>query len=278
MGRAAACIEKLLIKDEINMKTIAVITGASGGLGGEFVARLVTEVDELWAIGRNVSKLESLKTKNGLQGEKIIPLQMDLSDIKSFTLLSQKLEHEGGPSVIEIRWLINNAGAGRFAPSTDFTIEELSGNITTHCTAIASICNICIPYMKSGDHIINIASQSAFSPLPYMNLYAATKAFIYSYTRSLGAEIRNTGIVVTAVCPGWIKTGLLPDTLNGKKVKYPLITTADKVAAKAIKDARRGKPVSIYKFSVRFLTWLQRHTSNSFSLRVWCNSVEKFLK
>lgn len=267
-----------MTKKLIDMKTIAVITGASGGLGSEFVARLVTEVDELWAIGRNVSKLESLKARNGSEGQKIIPLQMDLSDVNSFARLSQKLEEEGGPSAIEIRWLINNAGAGRFAPSTDFTTEELSGSITTHCTAIASICNRCIPYMKAGDHIVNIASQSAFSPLPYMNLYAATKAFVYSYTRSLGSEIRDTGIVVTAVCPGWIKTGLLPDTLDGKKVRYPMITTPDKVAAKAIKDARRGKPVSIYKFSVRFITWLQRHTSNSFSLKVWCNSVEKYLK
>ena len=260
------------------MKSIAIITGASGGLGKEFVSRLISEVDELWAVGRNVSKLEALKAENGPQGEKIVPLQMDLSDIKSFDILSSKLESEGGTPEIEIRWLINNAGAGRFGPSKDFTTEELNTSITCHCTAIASICNICIPYMKAGDHLVNIASQSAFSPLPYINLYAATKAFVYSYTRALGEELRSSGIVVTAVCPGWIKTGLIVESLNGKKVHFPMLTTADKVAAKALKDARRGKPLSIYKFSVRYVAWLQRHTSNSFSIRVWAKLVDKYVK
>ena len=148
------------------MKKIAVITGASGGLGKEFVRHVMNEVDEVWAIGRNVAKLEAMKGEFGEAGSKIIPLQMDLSDTKSYAVLSGRLESEGGASAVEISWLINNAGAGRFAPSTDFSTEELAGNITTHCTAIASICNICLPYMKAGDHLVNVASQSAFSPLP----------------------------------------------------------------------------------------------------------------
>ena len=152
------------------MKKIAIITGASGGLGKEFVSRLISEVDEVWAVGRNVSKLEALKAENGSQGEKIIPLQMDLSDIHSLDTLSSKLTSEGGTSDIEISWLINNAGAGRFGPSKDFSTEELNISITCHCTAIAVICNICIPYMKAGDHLVNIASQSAFSPLPWFTL------------------------------------------------------------------------------------------------------------
>ncbi|SEQ63421.1 hypothetical protein SAMN04487977_10768 [Treponema bryantii] len=260
------------------MKKIAIITGASGGLGKEFVSRLISEVDELWAIGRNVSKLEALKNENGSQGEKIIPLQMDLSDIKSFDILSSKLHSENETDGIEISWLINNAGAGRFGPSKDFSTEELNVSITCHCTAIASICNICIPYMKAGNHLVNIASQSAFSPLPYINLYAATKAFVYSYTRALGEELKDSGIIVTAVCPGWIKTGLIVESLNGKKVHFPLLTTADKVAAKALKDARRGKPVSIYKLSVRYIAWLQKHLNNSISVRVWAKLVEKYVK
>ena len=257
------------------MKKIAVITGASGGLGKELVRQIINDVDEVWSIGRNLSKLEAMKEEFGV---KIIPLQMDLSDIKSYDILSGKLESEGGASALQISWLINNAGAGRFAPSTDFSTEELAGGITTHCTAIASICNICIPYMKAGDHIVNIASQSAFCPLPYMNLYAATKAFVYSYSRALREELHETGIVVTTICPGWIKTALLPETLNGRKVNFPFLVTADKVAAKAIRDARRGKALSIYRFAVRYVSWLQRHCPSSLSIRVWTDSVKKYLK
>lgn len=255
-------------------KRIAIVTGASGGLGKEFVRQIIDDVDELWAVGRNVEKLEGLKASFGA---KIVSLKMDLSDTKSFSKLSDKLKAEEKKSPLQISWLINNAGAGRFGASKDFTTQEISVSVTTHCTAIAAICNICIPYMKAGDHLVNVASQSAFSPLPYMNLYAATKAFVYSYTRALGEELRESGIVVTAVCPGWIKTALLPESLNGRKVKFPLIVTADKVAAKAIKDARRGKPLSIYRFAVRLVAWLQRHTSNSFSVKFWANSVKKYL-
>ena len=260
------------------MKKLAVITGASGGLGKEFVRQIINDVDEVWAIGRNVAKLEAMKGEFGEAGSKIIPLQMDLSDIKSFDVLSGRLDSEGGASAEEISWLINNAGAGRFAPSTDFSTEELAAGITTHCTAIASICNICLPYMKAGDHLVNVASQSAFSPLPYMNLYAATKAFVYSYSRALREELRETGIVVTTICPGWIKTALLPETLNGRKVNFPFLVTADKVAAKAIRDARRGKALSIYRFAVRYVSWLQRHCPSSLSIRVWTDSVKKYLK
>ena len=260
------------------MKKIAIITGASGGLGKEFVSRLISEVGELWAIGRNVSKLEALKVENGSQGEKIIPLQIDLSDTKSYDILSKKLTSEGGPSEIEITWLVNNAGAGRFAPSTDFSTDELSGSITTHCTAVAAFCNICIPYMKRGDIIMNVASQSAFLPLAYINLYASTKAFVYSYTRALRAELEDTGIKIIAVCPGWIKTDLIVDDLNGKKVNYPFIDTADHVAEKAIRAARKGKALSINNFGVRYVTWLQRYMPQKFAINCWKNMVKKFVE
>lgn len=265
------------IRKNIIMKQIAIITGASGGLGKEFVRQIINDVDEVWAIGRNTTKLEALKTEVGPDGKKIIPLQMDLSDTKTFEVLTGRLEAEGGKAAVEISWLINNAGAGRFGPSTDFSAKELEISITTHCTAVAAICNICIPYMKAGDHIVNVASQSAFSPLPYINLYASTKAFVYNYTRALGGELKKSGIKVTAVCPGWIKTGLIVNELNGRKVNYPFLASADKVAAKAIRDARRGKPLSIYRFAVRFLVWLQRHCSNSFSVKIWGGMVEKFV-
>ena len=255
-------------------RQIAIITGAAGGLGKEFVRQVIDDVDELWAIGRNVEKLDGLKSEFGA---KIVPFQMDLSNAKALSKLSDKLKAEEKKSALQIRWLINNAGVGRFGASKDFTTEEISVSVTTHCAAIAAICNICIPYMKAGDRIVNVASQSAFSPLPYMNLYAATKAFVYSYTRALREELRESGIVVTAVCPGWIQTALLPENLNGRKVKFPLIVTADKVAEKAIKDARRGKAVSIYRFAVRVVAWLQRHLPNSLSVKIWAGSVKQYV-
>lgn len=256
------------------MKSVAIVTGAAGGLGKEIVKLIVGEVDELWAIGRNVSKLESLKAELGAQGNKIVPFKMDLSDTKSYKTLSDKLQKE---SDAQIRWLVNNAGAGRFGHSKDFTIEEISTSVTTHCAAIASICNICIPYMKKGDIILNVASQSAFSPLPYINLYASTKAFVFNYTRALRTELKSAGIKVMALCPGWIKTNLIVDTLNGKKVNYPFIDVPARVAKKAVRDARKGKAISINSLPIAFIIWLQRHLPPSVSIWVWLTMVKKFV-
>ena len=252
------------------MKKIAVVTGAAGGLGKEIVRRILDDVDELWAVGRNLSKLDSLKAELGV---KIVPLQMDLSDTKSYDVLKSRLS--GGE--YEVFWLVNNAGSGRFGPSAGFTLEELSAGITSHCTAMASLCNICIPYMKKGSFIMNTASQSAFLPLPYMNLYAATKAFVYSYTRALRIELKDSGISVTAVCPGWIKTALLPEKLNGKTVNFPFLTTAEKVAKKAVKAARKRKPLMINSLPVRFVSWMQRHLPQEFAIKTWARMVRKYV-
>ncbi len=244
------------------------------GLGKEIVKLIIDDVDKLWAIGRNVSKMESLKAELGPQGEKIVPIQMDLSDTKSYKTLSDKLAKE--PQA-EIRWLVNNAGAGRFGASKDFSIDEISISVTTHCAAIASICNICIPFIKKGDIIMNVASQSAFLPLPYINLYASTKAFVFNYTRALKSELKSSGIKVTAVCPGWIKTDLIVDSLNGHKVDYLFIDTAPHVAKKAVRDARKGKAISINSFPIACMTWLQRYLPLNASIGVWLNMVKNYV-
>lgn len=75
--------------------------------------------------------------------------------------------------------------------------------------------------MQKGCHIINVASQSALQPVAYINLYAASKAFCYSYSRALNIELKEKGIGVTVTCPGWIKTDLLQTEMNGHKVKFP---------------------------------------------------------
>lgn len=260
------------------MKKIAVVTGASGGLGKEIVKRIIDGVDELWAIGRNLSKLESLKAEFAEHGAKIVPIAMDLSDTNSYSAIASKLDGYSKNGGVQIRWLVNNAGAGRFGPSAEFSTAEISSSVACHCIAMASICNICIPYMKRGDIIMNVASQSAFLPLPYINLYASTKAFVYSYTQALRRELKSSGIQVTAVCPGWIKTNLIVDTLNGKKVKYPLIDNAEHVAKKAVQAARKGKALSINTLGVKVVTWIQRHFPQQVAISAWTAMIKKYVE
>ena len=197
------------------MKKIAILTGATGGLGREFLRQILNEgMDEVWAIARNQEKLEELKKQFG---EKVIPISMDLSDFMAIRKLEEMLK-EQTPSV---QYLINNAGLAKMGSYNDFSLEEIDKTINVNCKAPVMLIKVCIPYMGKGCKILNISSASAFQPNPYINLYAASKVFERSYSRALNVELAGTGIISVAVCPGWIDTELLQKEINGKKVKFP---------------------------------------------------------
>lgn len=253
------------------MRTLAIITGASGGLGKAFTKHLIGEADEIWAIGRNAEKLNLLKEAFG---DKIKDFSVDLSDTANLEIIKHRLEQEE----YTIKYLVNNAGSGRMAHSTDFSAQEISSHIHTHNISMAVLCNICIPYMQKGSHIINIASQSAFQPVAYLNLYAASKAFCCSYSRALNLELQERGIVVTAACPGWIQTDLLQTEMNGHKIKFPHLAQADAVAVKTIRDAKKGKDMSVYGVYVKMMQLFSKIYPHKWMMKIWFRSVRKYIK
>lgn len=255
-------------------KTIAIITGATGGIGREFVAQLIDEVDEIWAIGRNKEKLAYLQEK---YGEKLISIAMDLSKADFVEKLEHMLQESATGENIEIRYLINNAGTGRMAASNEFSTEEIETHLATHCTATCLLCNLCIPYMSKKSHIINLASQSAFQPVPYINLYAASKAFILSYSRAMNVELQKTGIKVMVACPGWIKTDLLETERNGVKVAFPHLAEASVVVKKAVRDAKRGKDISVYGAYVNWQRFLSKIMPHKGVMRFWMKGIRKYI-
>lgn len=232
------------------MKKIAIITGASSGLGREFVKILKkkNEIDEIWAIARHQDKLDKLKKQ---MGTKIRPIPMDLSDLARIEDLGKLLSADD----IEVQYLINNAGYAKFCSYDDLSVAESVNMINVNINGVVAMGLVCIPYMPRGSHIINIASQAAFQPLPYQNLYSSTKAFVRNYTRALNIELQDRGISATAVCPGWLRTNLYARANIGaaKATKrFCGMTTPDHVAKKAIADADRGRDISIYSFYVNF--------------------------
>jgi uncharacterized protein len=252
-------------------KNIAIVTGATGGLGHEFVKLLLNEnVDEVWSVARNMEKLNKLKEEFG---EKIIPISSDLSQEKSFQILSDMLLKQN-PIV---KYLINNAGGGRMGAYNEFHQDEVASHIMTHCTATAVLCNLCIPYMKKGGHIINMASQSAFQPVPYLNLYAASKAFVRSYFRALNVELKGTGIVSTVACPGWVKTELLETELNGKQIHFPEIALPQDVTAKILKDAKKGKDMSVYGAYVKYMHLLAKIFPHKLVMKTWLKQIKDYI-
>lgn len=222
---------------------IAVVTGASSGLGREFVRQLALldkQLDEIWVIARRRDRLEALRAHCRVP-LRVLPL--DLTAPGAADTLEAALK----AAAPEVSILINAAGFGRMGDWQAVGRRESAAMIRLNCQAAVEVTQVCLPFMDRGSRVLEICSTSAFQPLPYLNVYAATKAFLYRYSRALHWELRPRGITVTAVCPYWIRdTEFIPTAAqSGQPVHhYPLASTARRVAFRALYDSRHGKAVS----------------------------------
>ena len=223
---------------------IAVITGASSGLGLEFakLADKIKNIDEIWLIARREDRLaglgKELKTKCRV-------FDLDLTSDEDFGRMKSALVDQKP----DIRLLINSAGFGKMGNYSHIAMKDSDAMIDLDCRGAVRMTEICLPYMEKEARILEISSVAAFQPLPYMNLYAASKAFLLSYSRSLRWELFGTGIHVTAVCPYWIKDTEFIAT--AKKTGYSkgfrhffLASKARTVARWALFDSRLNFAVS----------------------------------
>ena len=191
------------------IKNIAVITGASSGIGREFALSVEKhgKYDEIWVIARNESKLmelsEELKTP-------VKVIAADLTDSESADRFRNLLE--GNKPRVGL--LINCSGFGKFDAVVDSSEENISGMIDLNCRALSVLTAMSLPYMTDGSKIVNVASVAAFQPVPYMAVYAASKAYVLSFTRALAREVQKRGIRVLAVCPYWTKTAFFDRAVN----------------------------------------------------------------
>jgi short-subunit dehydrogenase len=226
--------------------SVAIITGASSGLGREFALQLyrANEVDEFYLIARREDRLNKLK--NELDGKAKV-ISADLTTSEGINKIREALISDKP----DVKYLINASGFGKFGDYSEISEEETERMIDLNVKASVLITHMTIPYMKKGSHIIELGSGSCFTPLPNFNVYAAGKSFILHYTKALKYEIKPLGITATAFCPGWVDTEFLGkateiDGAKGPKAKAikPLLR-ADKVVAKAIRDAKRGRVMSV---------------------------------
>lgn len=247
-------------------KHIAIVTGASSGLGKVFTEQMLSEqLDEIWAIARNQNKLEQLKER---YGEKIRTFSVDLSDREEIKQWATVLQEEQP----DIQYLVNNAGYDKFGDYSDQNVEESLNMIDLNCASVVAMGLVCIPFMKQGSHIINVASQASFQPLPYQNIYAATKAFVRNYSRALNVELRNAGIKVLAVCPGWVDTALFERANIGseKTIKnFWGMVQPERVVKQALRDAKRGKDISVCSFYVKFCHVVAKILPQRMMMRLW---------
>ena len=258
------------------MKNIAIITGASSGMGREFVKQLDNEgFDEIWAIALDKEGLETLRQE---VKTKVLTFALDLTKEESFVVIRNMLDDEK-PNV---SWLCSCSGFGKFGRYDEICINQTENMIDLNCKAYVKLTEYVLPYMQNGARIVHIASVAGFQPVPYLTTYGATKAFTISYARGLNQELKPKGISVTCVCPFWTKTNFFKtakDTKANKEVvsKYAVMYLPEKVIAKAIKDAKKRKEMSVYGFTAKFNQLLTKLLPHKFVMWVW-KKQQKFNK
>ena len=248
-------------------KKIAVITGASGGIGKRFAETVerAGSFDEVWVIARRPDRLEALKDKVPFP---VRALALDLTDRASFDTYAALLESEQP----EVGVLINCSGFGKFCATTDVPLSENLNMVDLNCQALMAMCQLSLPYMKKGGHIINIASVAAYQPIPYINVYAASKAFVLSYSRSLNVELRDRNIKVMAFCPGWVKTDFFDHAWTYSKdavTYYNKLFTPEEVVRVAMKDSARGKDVCVPGFGVKAQVLATKLLPHKLIMAIW---------
>ena len=248
---------------------IAIVTGASSGLGKEFVFQLENmhlDLDEIWILARRMDRLKEIQKECTLA---IKPVCIDLCEQKQLDAFEREIK-DIKPN---IKILINAAGSGKIGDYKTVSRIEANNMLDLNCKAAINLTYICLPYMKENSHILQICSTSAFQPLPYLNVYAASKSFLYSFSRALRIECKKEKIQVCAICPYWINdTEFIQNAQSdvNKDIKsYPLASKTDKVVKRALYDAFHNFAVSTPGILCTLHRFFSKLFPSSFLMSFW---------
>ncbi|MBI4032650.1 SDR family oxidoreductase [Candidatus Berkelbacteria bacterium] len=248
------------------MRGIALVTGATSGIGWELAKLLAKDGYELVLVARDKKRLseraESLKRE--FNAESLV-IAADLSDIKSPERIVGALKD------VEVDVLVNNAGFGDYGPFAQSDVVKQHAMIEVNVAALTVLTRLLLPGMvaRKQGKILNLASTAAFQPGPLMAVYYATKAYVLSFSEALAEELHDTGVTVTALCPGPTRSEFQEDS-GIKRIRLVAgrsLATSAEVAKTGYRAMLAGKPLVIHgadntlgAFFVRFLprSWVRR--------------------
>ena len=221
---------------------VAVVTGASAGLGLEFLRHLnefLPEIEEYWLVARNREKLET--AAQGLaRPVRIIPLDLTLDESYG------ELARIAGEAKAEVRLLINNAGCGYLGNVGEGELFRQTRTVDLNLKGLTATTHVLIPYMTKGSRIINVSSIASFCPNPRMTVYSASKAYVTAFSLGIGEELKERGITSTAVCSGPMDTEFIYlGGIRGQSPMFEVLPYCDpaKVAKGSLRAAKRGRSV-----------------------------------
>lgn len=251
------------------MGAIAIVTGASSGMGREFVRQLdqggAGPLSQIWVVARRQELLNEVAAQAKTP---VRTFALDLTQAASFDALEAALAEacDGGSPAVDsptadspatggptpggnyLQLLINCAGFGRCGDYREVGRAANADMVLLNCLAVVQMCSLALPRMRPGSRIINLASMAGTLPLPGFATYSASKSFVLDFSRALASELGGTGISVTAVCPKWMRTPFLDhvgDEQTYRSMTFIGFEDPVRVARKALRSSTLGLSVCV---------------------------------
>ena len=254
--------------------TVAIITGASSGIGAEFARGYASRVDELWLVARRADRMEALAKELSV---KCRIITADLAKKEGIEAIREALEAEKP----EVKYLVNAAGFGDFGAFDEIDESKVEMMIDLNVKSVVIITHMVVPYMQRGGRIIQLGSGSCFTPLPYFNVYSSGKVFVLHYTKSLNFELKKYGVRATCFCPGWVHTEFLGKATAKAGVTRPRdnamkpLLDCKKVVKGCIKAADKGRAMYVTNWYTKMQHLLFKILPDPILTHLWLGMLEK---
>ena len=254
--------------------SVAIITGASSGIGAEFAKGYAGRVDELWLVARREDKMIELGESLGVKYKVITA---DLSKKEGVEAIRSALESEQP----KVKYLVNAAGFGDYGAFDEIDESRVEMMIDLNVKATVLITHMTVPYMERGGRIIQMGSGSCFTPLPYFNIYSSGKVFVLHYTKSLNYEIEKYGVRATCFCPGYVETEFIGKALADSNVTRPRpdsmkpMLSCEKVVKGCIKASDKGKTMYVTNWYTKLQHVLFKILPDPILTKMWLGMLEK---
>jgi uncharacterized protein len=253
----------------------ALVTGASSGIGTALARELASRGYALVVVARREERLRSLATELAADhGVPVEPIACDLSDQAARDRLVEEINEQG--RTVEL--LVNNAGFGYQGDFATQSRERVLGIVKVNIEAVVDLTSRFLTGMveRGRGSVINIASTGAFQPIPGLAAYAASKSFVLSFSEAIREELRGTGVSVTAVCPGPVRTEFMDVAGQDELVSRTpdaIWMTPEELARHAVDGAARDRRVVVPGALNRAGALAGQHSPRSLALplvrRLW---------
>ncbi len=257
---------------------IALITGASSGMGMQFARELLSRrvCTGFLLVARREERLATLAAELLSAGaEMALTLPLDLCADDAMEKIKSTLEEQK----ITLHYLVNAAGFGAYGAFDQVPTATVRGMIDLNVRAAVLLNQTVLPYVGKGGHVVMLGSASCFTALPYFSVYAASKAFILHYAKALRVEAKEHGIAVTCLCPGWVDTEFLPLADRDKSLPHPKsyspLLSSEKVVRYAVSRAERRRFYAVTGWYTKLQHLLSKILPSRVLTWLWLGMLER---